>query len=141
MFAWMQKKLPKFIRTAKIGYTEKGTRALFVSNAQENLRTADLRAGEQLAEYYARLKLEGNVYSFWSPRGLKKLEQLYGQLSLIEELPSLANYAYPYYCQRDERNAEWHYETNYKGVGHITYGETHTPPIHIQHQKPHTPDH
>jgi hypothetical protein len=37
MFTWMQKKLPKFVKTAAINYQEKGDRAIFISNAQENL--------------------------------------------------------------------------------------------------------
>jgi hypothetical protein len=121
MVAWMQKKLPKFVRTSNLNYTEKGDKSIFISNAQENLRIADRREGEPLVEYYSRLKLEGNIYDFWSPRGVEKMEKLNGQMSLLGEIPALADYAYPYYCLRDKRVSGWHYYSNYKGVKQILY--------------------
>jgi hypothetical protein len=43
MFTWMQKKLPKFVRTTRINNQEKGDKSIFVSNTQENLRIKDGR--------------------------------------------------------------------------------------------------
>jgi hypothetical protein len=48
MFTWIQKKLPKFVKTAAINYQEKGDRAILVSNAQENLRIRDRQGGQAL---------------------------------------------------------------------------------------------
>jgi hypothetical protein len=121
MFVWMQKKLPKFVRTTRLT-SEKGDKSLFISNTQENLRIADRRDGQALEDYYQNLKLQGNIYDFWSPRGVKKIEQLDGQMNLLGEIPSLANYIYPYYCIRDDRASWWHYSTYYKGVKQIVYG-------------------
>jgi len=122
MFTWMQKKLPKFVKTARLNYQERGDKALFVSNGQENLRIRDRLEGRALADYYQNLKLEGNVYDFWSPRDVKKMEQLEGQFNFLGELPTLANYVYPYYCLQDDRASGWHYSTDYKGVKQILYG-------------------
>jgi hypothetical protein len=121
MFVWIQKKLPKFLRTKRIRNVEKGDKSIFVSNAQENLRLRDRREGQPLHDYYQELKLEGNIYDFWSPRDVK-MEQLDGQMNLLGELPNSANYVYPYYSLRDERASGWHYSTDYKGVKQIIYG-------------------
>jgi hypothetical protein len=115
MHTWLQKKIPKYVRTERLNYEEKGSCTLFVSNRQNRLRIRDRRQGQTLREYYDEIKLEGNIYDFWSPRDLKKIEQLTGQLNLLGELPSLANFVYPYYVFRDIRNSAWHYSTDYKG--------------------------
>jgi hypothetical protein len=31
--------------------------------------------------------LEGNIYDFWSPRDVRKMEQLEGQLNIVGEIP------------------------------------------------------
>jgi hypothetical protein len=56
---------------ARINYLEKGDRAIFVSNVQENLSIRDRIEGQALENYYQGLKLEGNIYDFWSPRDAK----------------------------------------------------------------------
>jgi hypothetical protein len=122
MFTWMQNKLSNFVRTARFNLEEKGDRSLFVSNSQENLRVRDRQARQDLLAYYREIKLEGNIYEFWSPRDVKKIEQFEGQLNLAGELPSLGNYVYPYYCMHDSRSAGWTHTTDYKGIKQILYG-------------------
>jgi hypothetical protein len=114
MMTWLQKKIPKYVRTERLNYLEKGGNTLFVSNRQNRLRLRDRQQGQTLREYYDEIRLEGNIYDFWSCRDLKKIDQLNGQLNLLGELPSLANFVYPYYVLRDVRNGAWHYSTDYK---------------------------
>jgi hypothetical protein len=61
MHTWLQKKIPKYVRTARLNYEEKGDKSLFVSNNQNRVKMKD-RKGQNLKEYYAELKLEGNIY-------------------------------------------------------------------------------
>jgi hypothetical protein len=122
MHTWLQKKIPKYVRTGRLDYDGRGERSLLVSNNQNRIKIRDRRQGQTLRDYYSELKLEGNIYEFWSSRDLKKLEQLEGQMNLLGELPSLANYVYPYYVLRDERSSGWSYTTDYKGIKQIIYG-------------------
>jgi hypothetical protein len=96
MHTWMQKKLPKYVRTSGINCEEKGDRSASVCNYQNRTRIKDRVENQDLRDYYRDLKLEGNIYQFWSPRDLRKIEQLDSQLNLLGELPSLMNYIYPY---------------------------------------------
>lgn len=66
MHTWMQKLLPKYVRTAPLNYEETGDHSILVSNLQNGLCIKDRAEEQDLTEYYRDLKLEGNVYEFWS---------------------------------------------------------------------------
>jgi hypothetical protein len=58
MHTWMQKKLPKYVRTARINYEEKGEHSILVSNNQNRTRINDQQEGQDLRDYYQSLKTE-----------------------------------------------------------------------------------
>jgi hypothetical protein len=122
MVAWLQHKVPKYVRIGEINYEGSGDASLFVSNLQEDLKMVDRQDGQPLEQYYRTIHLEGDIYEFWSSRRLKKIEQLEGQLNLIGELPVLAYFVNPYYVLRDRAARSCTFSTDYLGVEQILYG-------------------
>jgi hypothetical protein len=57
MHIWMQKKLPKYVRTIRINCEEKGDRSAFVCNHQNRTRIKDRVENQDLRDYYRDLKL------------------------------------------------------------------------------------
>jgi hypothetical protein len=89
----------KLVCTSRINYEEKGGISQFSSPTCKSARIIDRNAGETLPQYYARLKISGNIHEFWSQHSLREIE-LNGALILVGVQPSLGNYTYPIYCAR-----------------------------------------
>ncbi|KAK7868953.1 hypothetical protein R5R35_002587 [Gryllus longicercus] len=122
MMQWLQKKLPKFVRTSRLNPGEKGgSLSQMMTNAQETMRMPNRRIGEDLGDYYQRLMPEGNIFDFWSARTLDATQIVEGQMGLYCELPNIANFVYPTYGGRIKNYSTWHYNTDWLGTIQILY--------------------
>lgn len=96
------KKAPKYF-TGAIDFEPDGTRAMLTCNGQGSLRSPDRNPGEELPEYYTRLKLQGEIEEYFNLEHLNSDEPVAGALALLGEHPTTPALEYPVYIQRNER--------------------------------------
>lgn len=117
---FMNRKGPKYF-TQPIGYEIDGTKSMLVCNKQESLRACDRNPGEELEEYYRRIRVEGNVEEYFNLVHLTTGEQMNGNLTLLGEQPQIGQLMYPIYIMRDERVCTEYSNLSYKAARNIKY--------------------
>ncbi|XP_050517765.1 uncharacterized protein LOC126892298 [Diabrotica virgifera virgifera] len=99
----------------RMSYETESGKSMLVCNEQGSLRVKDRQPNQELAEYYAALKVEGNVEKYYNLERLTYDEQITGNIALLGEQPSLRNLRYPVYITRDKRVC-----CQYSGLAYIS---------------------
>lgn len=98
------KLLPKYISAGLNGSSD-GQNSILLSSSQSNLRVLDRNAGEDLRQYYRRVKVGGDSEGGWSTEPLGAAEALDGAFILAGELPVSVTDTYPLFVPRSEEIA------------------------------------
>lgn len=117
---FLNKKGPKYF-TQPIGYDVEGQKSMLICNRQGTLRAMDRLLDENLADYYVRLRVEGDVDEFFNLIHLTTGEQMNGSLSLLGEQPQIQQLVYPVYLSRDERMCVEFSNLSYKAARNMKY--------------------
>lgn len=104
----VQVKLNFMSRKAKkhselVRYETEGTKSMLTCNCQESIRIDERNPGEALNEYERRVKMYGDITSYWNLEKLGAKEMVNGALCLLGELPNSIDLEYPVYILRNER--------------------------------------
>lgn len=97
---------------------------MFSSNRQSGMRVRNRQRGEGLMDYYRRMRIDGDVDSFYNIEHLTLAEQLSATICLLGECPITAAAMYPTYVTRDERICGQVSSLSYKATRNIMYSGT-----------------
>lgn len=117
---FLARKAPKYF-TKSVSYEPEGTKSMLVCNDQATLRVNNRDARELLTDYYARIKVEGDINEYFNIERLTPAEQLDGNICLLGERPRARGLTYPVYVMRDNRVCTESSSLSYKAARNVKY--------------------